>query len=48
MNRNHIMTFRVNDKEKQIIEDKALLNTIPWLRIFVTQRLKKRFMLSPD
>ena len=22
-NRNHIMTFRVNDKEKQIIEDKA-------------------------
>ncbi len=23
MNRNHIMTFRVNDKEKQIIEDKA-------------------------
>ena len=35
MNRNHIMTFRVNDKERQIIEDKAFTKyetLAPYLR----------------
>ena len=52
MNRNHIMTFRVNDKEKQIIEDKAFKGKMQECRRHLTegapfdQALKKSQILS--